>query len=290
MFNWSAYDNSQGGGGNGGYGGGYGYPCAPVACAPVSCAPYGGGGGLFGGATGGAFVGGLAGSLVGDLFGGGRFGGNRGCGGDSDKVVQINGNGLGFGGYGNCGGYEIMKEVSDCRYDLASQNYQGIISAMNTQMGMNAQIAGLQMQICQCCDSTQRLELEGQYKALLASNGITAEIAECCCKELNAITCMGYETQLRDQANYGNIMKEMGEIKCLIKDTEKDSIIRAQSEKLGYYEGKLNVEEIKNAMKPPCPVPAYITCSPYENVLPTVKVARECHCDDNRWNYNNCGR
>lgn len=256
---------------------------------------YGGGGGLFGGATGGALVGGLAGSLLGNgLFG---RGGNRGCGCDNnggEKIIQVNDNGGRRGWGSEIGEWETMKELSDTRREVAVMPYIAQNTALeqtialNQQLGAtNAQIGALQMQLCQCCCETQRVELEGQYKAAMLSAGLSREMAECCCKQLQATMVMGYETQLRDQKNHGEVMGEIFKTQCLIKDTEKDSIIRAQAEKIGMMSGKLNTAEIIAAMKPVAPVPAYIQANPYENFRPTVKIANDC-CDNNRWDFNNC--
>jgi len=193
--------------------------------------PYGGGG-FFSGATGGAFGGALVGSLVGDaIFPGGRRG-HDGGGHGGERMVQIV-NGQPYGWNGNIGQWEIMKEVSDTRYDLASMNFQAQISALNQQLGNDRSFAALQGAIAECCCGTQLRQLESDYKTALMGAGISREIAECCCENLLNTTRLGYETQLRDQTLHGAVMKELQEVKCLIKDTEKDSIIRAQ-------EGELN--------------------------------------------------
>lgn len=209
---------------------------------------WGGGNWFGGGGTGGAFLGGLAGGLVGDLFFDGR--GRRGHDGEGEKVVQINnppyGNGYGYNnGIAN---WEIMKEVSDTRYDLSSMNYQGQISALNQQIANDKSFAALQQQICCCCNETQRTELETQYKMALQSCGISREIAECCCKELLAVTTMGFETQLRDQANFGALMKELAEVKCLVKDVEKDGIIRQQAAQINQMSQHFQTKAIQDCI------------------------------------------
>jgi hypothetical protein len=195
---------------------------------------YGGYGGWLGGAGGGAFLGGLAGSFIGDAFFPGARYGRGGCDGNGgERVTQVNVNDR--GGYGNIGQWELMKEMSDTRREVAIMPYIAQNTALQQTISMNSQIASLAQQICCCCNETQRLELEGQYKALLTSAGLSREIAECCCKQLQATTVMGYETQLRDQTNMGIVMKEIAEVKCMIKDAEKDGIIRNQAETIDNF-------------------------------------------------------
>jgi len=251
------------------------------------------GGGWFGGGAGGAFAGGLAGSVLGDLLwpnNRGRDGYGGGCDGygghGAGTVVQINDND-GERGNGRIGQWELMKEMSDTRREVAVMPYIAQNTALEQTIGLNSQLQALASQICQSTNASQRLELEGQYKAALQLCGVSQEMAECCCKQLQATTVMGFETQLRDQAQHCEILKELQEVKCLVKDVEKDGIIRAQTEKIAAMEGRLNTAEIIAAMKPVAPVPAYIQANPYENFLPAVRLAENRGCCDNRWS--NCG-
>ena len=198
--------------------GGYGYP--------------GMGGWFGGGSAGGAFLGGLAGGLVGDLFfPDGRRGGSH-CN-DGEKVVQINGQPYGWNG--QVGQWELMKEMSDCRREVAVMPYIAQNTALEQTIGLNQQLMNLQAQMANCCCQNERISLEGQYKALLATAGLSREMAECCCDQKMLTTTMGFETQLRDQTHMGILMKEIQEVKCLVKDVEKDGIIRAQENELNNF-------------------------------------------------------
>jgi hypothetical protein len=177
-----------------------------------------------GGAAGGAFAGGLAGGIVGDLLFDGRRGGRGGHHG-GEGVVQING-----AGWGSPGQWELFKEMSDTRRDVAVMPYITQNSILETVIANNAQFAGMARDIAASTNSTQRDIMTAQFQNALQLAGISREMAECCCKQLMATTVMGFETQLRDQTNMGILMKEIQEVKCMVKDAEKDGIIRHQAE------------------------------------------------------------
>ena len=215
---------------------------------------FGYGGGL--GAFGGAVVGGLLGPA---LFGRGGWGG--GC-----------GDGGGWGG-GGIAPWTIEKEVSDTRRDVAVMPYIAQNTALEQTIGLNERLANMQAGAAACCCETQKGILENRYLAEKEIAGLAAQQAACCC-----------ETQLREQANYGALAKQIAEIGCLVKDTENREIIRDLTRENANMSRALNTAEIIAAMKPVAPVPAYIQANPYENFLPTVKVAPACGPS-----FNNCG-
>jgi hypothetical protein len=259
------------------------------------------GGGFFGGATGGAFGGALVGSLVGDALFPGGFGRGRGHDGGGEKVVQINGQPNGGWGWG--GDPWLFKEVSDTRREQVSQTVslqQDLFGLqrdiLDRHCGQLAQAFGLQKDVLlgntsllaaikDCCCNTQYGLMENRYLTEKEICALTNKVMECCCETNMNITRMGYETQLRDQGHFGALMKELTEVKCLVKDVERDGIIRAQAAEIAAKDRALNTAEIIAAMKPPAPVPAYIQANPFENFMPTVRCAPACN--EPRWDFNN---
>jgi len=259
-----------------------------------------GGGNIFGGATGGAFLGGLAGGLVGDaLFPGRGHGRGCGCGCDGgEKVIQVNNPGHGYGhGYGGHWGDGLLfKEISDDRREQVQQTVtlqQDLFGIqrdiLERHCGQLAAAFGLQKDVLlgntqllaaikDCCCNTQHGLLENRYLTEKEICALSRQVAECCCETNLNITRMGYEAQLREQANFGAIMKELAEVKCAVKDTESNAIMREQAARIASLEGQLNKNEIIAAMKPVAPVPAYIQQNPFENFIPRVRVASESHC------------
>ena len=268
---------------------------------------YGWGGGMFGGNTGGAFLGGLAGGLIGDALFPGRGGrGGYGWGGDGcdggGKVIQVNENdGHGHKGWTD-GDWWSFKEMSDDRReqvqqtvtlqqdlfglqrDILERHYGQISQMFGIQKDVLLGNTGLLAAIKDCCCNTQTGLLENRYLTEKEICGLSRQVSDCCCETNMNITKTGYETQLRDQANFGALMKEMAEIKCAIKDSEKDGIIRSQGAQINALELSAMEERIKFSMKPVAPVPAYIQANPYENYIPNVRCAPRCEGGfNNNW-------
>jgi len=249
-----------------------------------------GGWGGYGGA-GAAFAGALVGGVIGDaLFPGygGRGGHGRGWDG-GEGVVQIN-----AGGHhgSNIGQWELFKEMSDTRREVAINPYLMENGLLQQTIANNASLQNLMMEIGRVGHGIDRDVLISRFDNALQLAGISREMAECCCKQLMATTVMGFETQLRDQAMHNANMLEHRNTQCLIKDTEKDAIIRELTRENAALDRRLNTAEIvstiTSTLQPPRPVPAYIQANPYENYMPTVRCAPECNPRPN-W-FDNCGR
>jgi len=227
----------------------------PTASAPVTLAGTGGGyGGFLGSSAGGAFAGGLVGGLVGDALFPGGFRGRGGCfdgGCGGERVVQINAaDGHHRDGWGGCGPWELFKEMSDDRREQVEQTVSlqhdlfGIqkdilasgLGARNTALeqtiAFNERLANMAAEAAECCCENKVLGLQNKFDLATQIAATAREAAECCCRTNENILRMGFETQLRDQTNQGAILKELAEIKCQIKEGEKDEIIRNQAEKI----------------------------------------------------------
>lgn len=252
MSNWSSFENNGG----------------------VLPNNWGNTGGGIGAGLGAGLVGGL---LGGALFGGGLFGGNT-----ATKDVAV----------------ETSKQVGDLQGSMftsalaaADRGYQQTI-AFNQQMSaVDRDVLTMgydnSRQMCEGFYAGNTTALQGKYETALQLAAIGYQQEKCCCDTNMNITKMGYETQLRDQGQFNTLMAEILKTQCLVQNTEKDAIMRAQAEKICCLENRLNKEEIIAAMKPVAAVPAYIQANPYENFRPTVRVEHDHHGYDNCWGYAN---
>jgi len=214
---------------------------------------WGGGGWFGGGAAGGAFLGGLAGGVVGDLLFDGRGGRGRGHGGwDGEGVVQINNNGRGHGRGDHIDDLFIMKELFDIHYNQATQTEKLMSQNFQFVLANNAQLCGIAKEIAFTSNATQKEILMAQFANQLQFAGLSREMAECCCKQLLQMTELNYQAQLREQANFGAVQKELGEIKCMIKNSELEEQIRYLTRENAEKDRKLNTMEIIEA----------VTCGP----------------------------
>lgn len=241
-----------------------------------------------GGNTGTGFGGALGGGLVGGLIGGALFnGGLFGNGNNSAKDVAV----------------ETSKQVGDLQGSLFASSLAAADRGYQQTIAFNQQMNGVDRDVLttgydtsrQMCDgfyAGNTTALQNKYDNAIQLSALGYAQEKCCCDTNMNITKMGYETQLRDQGQFGALMNQLTEVKCLIKDTEAASFARAQAQKICDLESRLNKEEIIAAMKPVAPVPAYIQANPYENFRPVVRVEHErrdfdCDC---RWGFNNCHR
>lgn len=258
-MSWNSYDLNNAGtpGGGWGWGGGSGFAGTALA------------------AGAGALVGGL-------LFGNNNLLGGRNDGLEVAKDVAV----------------ETSKGVSDLQGTMfaaslaaADRGYQQTIAFNQQSNAIDRDVLttsyDTSRQMCDGFNTSNVVSLQNKYdnSMQLASLGYQQE--KCCCDTNLNLVKMGYETQLRDQSQFGIIMKELAEVKCTIKETEAAEIMRDQAARICALEGSLNKAEIIAAMKPVAPVPAYIQGNPYENFRPVVRVEHERHdCDrDCRWSY-----
>jgi len=199
----------------------------------------GGGPGMWGG---GGFGSAFGGALVGALIGEGGFLGRRG-----------------HDGGASFGQWELFKEMSDTRREVALQPAFVENALLQQTIANNNQFMGL-------------------HAHVTAGNAAI---------ERDILT-NGFNTQLRDQANFGALMTEIAGVKCAIKDAQKDNLIASLANELAESRQAASEGRIIAAMLPPRPVPAYAAANPYENYMQTVRVA-ECNVGP-RWDFNNCSR
>lgn len=249
----------------------------------------GAGGGNYGGGCG--FGGGLEG-ILGLLVIAGMFGGFGGRG--------------GFGGGGNCcnpccdNGYSTANLCNDNYHTEILSNQIGStaaagIAATNFAAQLESNNA-LQMQLCNtganissAIGNTNLVNCQGfgdikygiadnSYKTQLGFSQLAAQQANCCCETREAIGGVKYaiadNTNQLINAGTANTYAILGkldagfqaidnhltqsEMQCL-----RDQVYKYQAEASNKCQSEYIIDKVK-----PCPVPAYITCSPYAPAPP----------------------
>lgn len=142
-------------------------------------------------------------------------------------------------------GCQTQRDVLETKYDLGTQVLEN----------------RYQNQLC-CCD-TQKEILQSRYDTALGNQAIQAQLAECCCN-----------LRAEGLANTQKVLDKLceNEINQLRTDLQSAQLQISQLSQ---------TSNITNALRP-FPVPAYITCSPYQSAF-----NNGCGCG---FNFNNgCG-
>ena len=182
--------------------------------------------------------------VVAGLFGGGwggfGFGGNRG--GSPATQADLS------AGFANS---EIMSDLNDIILGQASmqnfinQGFAGLNSTINTGF------AGVNNAICTL----------GYNQASLV-NGLSRELADCCCSTKGAIADLKYS----NERNTCSIIEANNANTRAILDfltNEKIEGLRAENTALkGQISNDMQTRSIVNELRDGCPIPAFLTCNP----------------------------
>ena len=184
-------------------------------------------------------------ALVGGLFGGWGgfgFGGNRG--GNPATQADLS------AGFANS---EIMSDLNDILLGQASmQNFinQGFAGLNNT---INTGFAGVNNAVCTL----------GYNQAQLV-NGLSRELADCCCTTQRNIDGLRYDMS----RGFCDVVRAGQDNTRAILDYltgEKISSLQAENSSLkAQISNDRQTATLINEIKP-CPIPAYITCNPYQS-------------------------
>lgn len=245
--------------------------------------------------------GGLSASDVALLTGNGN---NGGFGGNSDNAWWIilflifglgnNGFGRGFGGYGGAGSgvadnYVLATDFATIERKLDGVNNGICDSTFALNNTMTNGFANVQQTLCQGFNGVNTAIYQNGFNAERGLWNVSSQIADCCCKTQRSIDQVNYNTAMntnaiqqtlcgntRDiiEANNANFRALHDEIVANRMEDKNAQIQAQQNEinalRLAASQAKQNSYLI-NELRP-CPVPAYITCNPYQS-----------------YNYNPCG-
>lgn len=190
----------------------------------------------------------------------------------------------GFGGGNRQLGYDIGKLATTNDVAVGFNNSAVLSSLNDLKLGQ----AGIQQTLCQGFNGVNTSVLQAQNAAEKGFAQVGYQIADCCCQTQRAI----------DGVNY-NMAKNACDIQNTINTSTRD-IIDSQrdgtnailnfltQEKISSLQAEnaqLTAQLSQNAQTRtlidtlrPCPMPAYITCSPYESVYGTGRGAYGCGC------------
>lgn len=196
----------------------------------------------------------------------------------------------GFGGGNRQLGYDIGKLATTNDVAVGFNNSAVLSSLNDLKLGQ----AGIQQTLCQGFNGVNTSVLQAQNAAEKGFAQVGYQIADCCCQTQRAI----------DGVNY-NMAKNACDIQNTINTSTRD-IIDSQrdgtnailnfltQEKISSLQAEnaqLTAQLSQNAQTRtlidtlrPCPMPAYITCSPYESVYGTGR--NGCGYG---YGYNGCG-
>lgn len=185
------------------------------------------------------------------------------------------GNNSGFGGGNSQFGYDIGKLATTNDVAVGFNNSAVLSSLNDLKLGQ----AGIQQTLCQGFSGVNTAVLQAQNAAEKGFAQVGYQIADCCCQTQRAI----------DGINY-NMAKNACDIQNSINMSTRDIIDgqRASTDAiLGFLtQEKISSLQAENAQLTaqlsqnaqtrtlidtlrPCPMPAYITCSPYESIYGT---------------------
>lgn len=206
-------------------------------------APNGWGGGA-GGAALGAGVGGLLGAALGN---GGLLGNNGANGVTVEKSI------------GDLAA-SVPAQTAALQHDLftlqsaaADRGYQQTIAFGQQASAIDRDVLTVgydtSRQMCDGFNASNVISLQNKYDTALQLCGIDHHIDKCCCEEKELIMRTAFETQLRDACYKNDTDKQLAEIKCLIKDTEKDAIIRGQAAQIAGMSQHFQTKSIQDCIK-----------------------------------------
>ena len=186
-------------------------------------------------------------AVVGGIFGNGGFGfgGNRnyGCGSPATQADLANG----FAQNTLQRGIDDIILGQAQMQNFVNQGFAGINTALNTGF------AGVNSAVCTL----------GYQNAQLV-NGLSRELADCCCTTQRAIDSVKYE----NAKNTCDIIRaSQDNTNAIIGWLTQEKIAGLQAENAGLkaqISNDMQTRTLINEIKP-CPVPAYITCNPYQS-------------------------
>nr|DAI27743.1 MAG TPA: hypothetical protein [Caudoviricetes sp.] len=173
------------------------------------------------------------------------------------------GGGYGGGGTTNTPGFQGWATRSDIDSALATQGIENGVNGISTQLcngfaGVNSAIANLGYQTQQCCCDTREAISGVNYNMATQTNALQNTMNQNA-NALQSQLCNGFRDVI-DAQNAGT--------QRIIDTITQDKIQSLQTELQSAQLQLSNVAQTNNIINAlrPTPVPAYITCSPYQAV------------------------
>jgi hypothetical protein len=241
--------------------------------------------------------GGLTASDVALLTGNGN---NGGFGGNGDNAWWIilflifglgNGfGGRGFGGYGGGGSgaadnYVLATDFATIERKLDGINNGICDSTFALNNTMTNGFANVQQTLCQGFNGTNTAIYQNGFNTERGLWNVSSQIADCCCTTQRSIDQVNYNTAMNTNAiqqsmcnNTRDIIEATNANFRALHDEivanrmeDKNAQIQAQQNEINALRLAASQEKqnryLVNELRP-CPVPAYITCNPYQSYNP----------------------
>ena len=167
----------------------------------------------------------------------------------------------GFGGYGGFGGGGSRGGCATQADLAAGFNNSAVLNNLNDlKLGQ----AGIQQTLCQGFHGVDNAVCTLGYNVQSGFNALGHQLSDCCCQTQRAIDSVKYE----NAKNTCDIIRAGQDNTRAILDYltgEKISSLQAEnSNLLAQISNDRQTRTIINEIKP-CPIPAYITCNPYQS-------------------------
>lgn len=196
------------------------------------------------------------------------------------------GNNSGFGGNGGQFGYGYDIGKLATTNDVAvGFNNSAVLSSLNDlKLGQ----AGLQQTLCQGFNGVNTAVLQAQNAAEKGFAQVSYQVADCCCQTQRAIDGVNYNMAQNTSAIQNTICNSTRDIIDSQRDgtnailnfltQEKISSLQAENAQLtAQLSQNAQTRTLIDTLRP-CPMPAYITCSPYESVYGTGRYGYNTGC------------
>lgn len=172
--------------------------------------------------------------------------------------------GFGFGGRGGNNGALTRGDLcQDMNFSDLESAVRGVSQGIcDSTFALNNTItngfANVQSSLCQGFYATQTGIMQNGYETRNAINGVSAQLASCCCdlgRQIEQTNC-----NITNAIN-GSTQQILGFL-----TQEKISSLQAENAALtSQLSQNAQTQTLINTLRP-CPTPAYITCSPFESV------------------------
>ena len=185
------------------------------------------------------------------------------------------GNGFGFGGRGVYGagseflGYQLGKGATQADIASGFQNSAQLSGLNDLKLGqaqmqnwINQGFVGIDRTAMQGFHGVDNAICSLGYNISTGFNGISRQIADCCCETKGAITDLKYSNERQTCDILGAINHSTQKV---IDYMQNEKIASLQAENVA-LKGKISnanqTAEIVSALKQPCPVPAFVVPNP----------------------------
>ena len=185
----------------------------------------------------------------------------------------------GFGGYGDGTGFLASQLNNDYGRDVLLQAIGGNATAISQLAStLHCDVAQIQSTLCSI---NSAVGLTGQQIINAVQSGdasLASQIASCCCDVRNAITTQGYENRLATVDQTAVLAGKIDAQTTLINDKFCQLEMREMQNKIDALRDERTALQLSASQQAqtanlisqikPCPIPAYITCNPYDSYNP----------------------